>query len=143
MDFSQFDSRTAADVGAEMAIMHPATGSPILHGEEPCIVVVRGAEGPSAQAALRAARKRRAGTEPKEDERTLEDVHNSLVDAAEPLIVGFRHVSLGGKELTAADARAFLGLNMLNGQEGEQSFAEQVLAFASKRANFLPKPVTA
>ena len=142
MDFSQFDSRTASDIGAEMTIRHPVSGEPILHDGEPCVAIVRGAEGPAAQAALRAARKRRSGGDQADEaDRTLEDVHEALVDAAAPLILGFRHVSLGGRGLTAADARAFLNLNMLNGREGEQSFAEQVLAFAGKRANFLPKPV--
>lgn len=147
MDFNSFNSRALAETGAEMTIRHPGTGKPILHGEDPCVVIVRGTESASAQAALKAARQRRMGEEkPDEAGRSLEDLHSDMVEAALPLILGFRHVSLGGKDLTAADARAFLGLNMINGEQDADgkglSFVEQILNFAGTRANFLPKPVT-
>lgn len=128
-------------------IRHPGTGNPILHGEEPCVVMVRGTESASARAALKAARQRRMGEEkPDEAGRSLEDLHVDMVEAVLPLILGFRHVSLGCKELTAADAAAFLSLNMINGEQGADgkglSFVEQILNFAGTRANFLPGLVT-
>lgn len=152
MDFSAFNSRRGAEAGAEMTIRHPVTGEPILHGDKPCVVIVRGTESPSAQAALAAVRKRRMGEEKgkgkSDDGQSMADLHASLVDAAVPLIMGFRHVSLSGRELTADDAQEFLDLNMVTlelddeGQPKALSFAEQVLRFAGTRANFLPQPAT-
>lgn len=84
-----------------------------------------------------------------EADKTMADLHAELVDAAAPLIMGFRHVSLGDRALTAADARAFLDLNMVMldldeaGKPKSLSFAEQVLRFAGQRANFLPRQPTA
>lgn len=156
MDFTAFNSRAAAEAGAAMTILHPVEGTPIMHGDEPCAVIVRGTESPSAQKALAALRKARmaekqpAGEDaPAKDDDSMAELHESLVEAAVPLVLGFKHVSLGDRELTAADAREFLNLNMVlldMGEDGKPralSFVEQVLSFAGQRASFLPKPATA
>lgn len=152
MDFAAFNSRAAADRGADMTILHPVTGEPILHGEQPCAVIVRGTEGPTVQAAMAALRKARMA-EKKDDaaeaDKSMADLHAELVEAAVPLILGFKHVSIGERELTAADAREFLDLNMVlldldkDGKPKSLSFVEQVLRFAGQRENFLPKLATA
>ncbi|MCZ0963890.1 hypothetical protein [Paracoccus benzoatiresistens] len=148
MDFTAFNSRAAAETGAPMTILHPVTGEHIMHGEEACKVIVRGTESPTAQAALAALRKARmADKQPEaaEGDKSMTDLHAELVAAAVPLIMGFEHVSLGDRALTAADAREFLDLNMVmldldgDGKPKSLSFAEQVLRFAGQRANFLPK----
>lgn len=134
MDFNQFDSRALAENGAAMDIMHPVTGEAMLDDGLPCRVIVRGTESRSVQAAQSAARGARSG---KAENVTLDALHKDLVKSAKPLIIGFENVHRGTQAATAADADWFLDLNMINGQEGEQSFAEQVLSFATKRANFL------
>lgn len=103
MDFTAFNSRAAAETGADMTILHPVTGEPILHGDEPCIVIVRGTESPSAQAAMTALRKariaRKEATTDKPadagDDMTIAELHEELVEAALPLVLGFRHVEIG------------------------------------------------
>lgn len=151
MDFSAFNSRAGGEVGADMTILHPVTGEPIMQGKEPCVVIVRGSESPSAQAAMQALRKARMAEKKADDEdaeKSMAELHASMADAAAPLVMGFRHVFLGDRELTATDAREFLDLNMVTldlddeGKPRSLSFVEQVLRFSGQRANFLPKPVT-
>lgn len=140
MDFSQFDSRAAADQGRDLHLKHPVTGEELFDGDKPCVVVVRGSEGRVVQeemAKLRSAKVQDA----EDDEDGLAQVHERLVDAARPLVVGFKNVNRGKNEAKAPDdVTWFLGLQMINGQTEEQSFAEQVAAFATKRANFLGVP---
>lgn len=140
MDFSQFDSRSAADEGRDLHIVHPATGEPIYDGKKPCIVVVRGSEGRAVQEEM--AKLRSAKVQDAEDgEDGLTQVHERLVEAARPLIVGFKNIHRGKTAAKAPDdVTWFLGLQMINGHKEEQSFAEQVAAFATRRANFLGAP---
>lgn len=135
MDFSQFDSVAAAEKGAKMALKHPATGKPMMDGDKPCAVIVRGAESDTAQEAIRVAQKARAADESSAE--TLADYHEKMVESALSLIIGFENVHRGDNPVTSKDARWFLNLNRLNGQDGEESFAEQVNKFAVKRVNFL------
>jgi hypothetical protein len=139
MDFTAFDSRAAAEKGRDLHIKHPATGELIFDGEKPCIVVVRGTESREAQAALSRLRKMKvAEGDEKADETTLEDMHQRLVETATPLVVGFRNINRGNKPATAPDDVAwFLNLQLINGVDGEQSFVEQVVSYATKRSNFL------
>jgi hypothetical protein len=134
MDFNEFDSRSLAEDGAAMDIMHPVTGEPMMDDGHPCRVFVRGAESRKVQAALSSANKARTN---QPTNQTMGDIHLDLVKNAKRLITGFENVDRGDKPATADDAEWFLDLNMINGQEGEKSFAEQVLAFATKRANYL------
>lgn len=139
MDFSAFDSRAAAEKGRDLHIKHPATGEPVFDGDKPCIVVVRGTESREAQAALAKLRKMKlAEDDAKADEASLEDMHQRLVETATPLVVAFKNINRGDKAATApADVAWFLNLQLINGVEGEQSFVEQVVNYATKRSNFL------
>lgn len=142
MDFAQFDSRSAAEKPGRVHLLHPVTGAELYADAEqtkPCIVLVRGTESRTAQKALRAAQQERMKAKPKKDVQMLEDLHAQMVDSAVPLIAGFENVSRGEAALTLAedDLRWFLNLQMVNGQEGEKSFVEQVLAFASRRDSYL------
>ncbi len=136
MDFTQFDSRTAAETPRPLHLLHPATGAPLYDGDKPCEVLVIGTESRSAQAAIRAAQRAKLKGDKAED-RSIEDVHADLVAQAKPLIRGFNSVARGDKAATAEDAEWFLNLNMVTGRTGERSFVEQVMAFATSRANFL------
>ncbi|WYK04471.1 hypothetical protein DWF04_015805 [Cereibacter sphaeroides f. sp. denitrificans] len=141
MDFSQFDSRTAAETARPLHLRHPATGAPLYADAEwkqPCEVLVLGTEGRSAQAAMRAAQKAKLTGEKADDDRqTMEDVHAGLVATAKPLITGFRNISRGEMAATLADVEWFLNLNLITGRAGETSFVEQVMNFATSRANYL------
>ncbi|WP_349295782.1 hypothetical protein ABEB22_15160 (plasmid) [Thioclava sp. 'Guangxiensis'] len=145
MDFTKFDSRSAADKPARLHLKDPASGEELFADEarlKPCVVLVRGTESRAVQSALRAVQRAKLKDKPKkesEEARTLEDLHTQMVDGAVPLITGFENIARGEAALTTSedDLRWFLNLQMINGQEGEKSFAEQVLAFASKRESYL------
>lgn len=140
MDFSQFDSRSAADEGRDLHLVHPATGEPLYDGGKPCIVVVRGSEGRAVQEEMAKLRSSKMQDE-EDDEGGLYQVHERLVEAVRPLIVRFKNVKRGKVMAKVPDdVDWFLGLQMINGQANERSFAEQVAAFATKRANFLGVP---
>lgn len=140
MDFNAFDSRRAAETAGRLHLAHPVTGE-LMHADEkrekPCIVLVLGAESRSAQAAIRAANKATVAGAKKEAGDSVEDLHAAMVAGAIPMIAGFENVARGDKAATVADAEWFLDLQMMNGREGEVSFVEQVLRFATSRANFL------
>lgn len=144
MDFTSFDSRAAAEKGREMHIVHPSTGEPILDGDKPCIVIVRGTESREAQAAISKIRKMKLLNEKKAedaneaDQASLEDMHQSLVETAMPLVIGFKNINRGDNPAAApADVEWFLNLQLINGVDGERSFVEQVVNYATKRSNFL------
>ncbi|AUQ49947.1 hypothetical protein PhaeoP83_01673 [Phaeobacter inhibens] len=149
MDFNQFDSVSAAEKGADCHLKHPATLKPLFDNPDdptvdngkPCLAVVLGAEAPSVRAASRARQKARAeaddGDEKADDENTLEAVHERMVEAMVPRVLGFKNVRKGKAPATKADAAWLFGLNRMNAQEGEMSFAEQVAAFSAKRGNYL------
>jgi len=139
MDFSAFDSRAAAEKGRELHLEHPATAEPIYDGENPCIVIVRGTESREAQAALAKLRKiKMAEGDEKADEASLEDMHQRLVETATPLVIGFKNINRGDKPAEAPkDVGWFLNLQLINGVEGERSFVEQVVNYATKRSHFL------
>jgi hypothetical protein len=140
MDFTAFDSRAAAEQGRELHLQHPATGEPIFDGDKPCIVIIRGTESREAQAALAKIRKIKVAEDDdkKADEASLEDMHGRLVETAIPLVIGFKNINRGDKHAKAPDdVEWFLNLQLINGVDGERSFVEQVVNYATKRSNFL------
>ena len=138
MDFTAFDSRAAAEQGRELHLQHPATAEPIFDGEKPCIVIIRGTESREAQAALAKIRKMKVADDKEADEASLEDMHGRLVETAIPLVIGFKNIQRGDKPAKAPeDVEWFLNLQLINGIEGERSFVEQVVSYATKRSNFL------
>ena len=161
MDFSKFDSRAQAEIGTPMQIMDPWTGEPMMDGDKPCRVIVRGTASKSMQAKMREKQKlAMAKKKPKDgddDARVMEDVHNQLCEGAAPFIVGFENVAKGDKPATAMDAEWFLDLTFpeMGVKEDEDGnpvldkdgaamfemtnnpFAKQVGEFAGKQANRL------
>ena len=142
MDFNQFDSVKAAEQGRELHLKHPASRE-LLYADskkkKPCIVVCLGAESSSVQKALK---KRRAEMAESRGRTELADLDNEEIQAdfiasAKPLITGFKNIHNGNKPADLEDVDWFLGLQRTIFKEGEPSFAEQVLEFASSRANFL------
>lgn len=138
MDFTQFDSRAAAETGRDLHLKHPVTGELMYDGKLPCMVNVIGSESREAQSALRAINKAKAKGDKKAEDQTLEDLQETLSRSAAPLIKGFKNINRGTKPAVVPDdVEWFLGLQLINGQDGEESFVEQVSRFATKRANFL------
>ena len=165
MDFnSTYNSREAAEAGTPMQILDPWTREPIMDGDKPCRVIVRGTASRSMQAKMRAkqkaammAKKAKGDKDEDEEARVLEDVHIQLCEGAAPFIVGFENVSKGAKPATADDAEWFLDLtfpemgvkedaegNTITDKDGTPvfemknlPFAKQIGEFAGKQANRL------
>lgn len=137
MDFNNFDSRAAAEKGRDMQVKNPVTGELMFDGKNPCMVNVIGSESREAQSALRVINKAKT-KDKKTDDQSLEDLQKVLVASAAAVIKGFKNINRGDKPAVVPDdVEWFLGLQLINGQEGEESFVEQVSKFAVKRANFL------
>lgn len=139
MDFTQFDSRAAAENGAWLHLRHPATND-LLFGEDgqPSMVKVMGLESKSAIAEMsRQLRDKKAVVSASD----LEARHIQNVKSAKTLIMAFENCTgLLGKPLTAPDdVEWFLGLGIPVGgpNPDQRTFAEQVNAFAADRSNYL------
>jgi hypothetical protein len=163
MDFNKFDSRAIAEAGSPMQILDSWTDDPIIDGDKPCRVILRGTASASMQAKMRAAQKaammskKSKGKDAEDEARVMEDVHNQMVEAAAPFIIGFENVNKGDKPATADDAVWFLNLtfpemgvkedeagNPVLNKDGEATYemknnphAKQCSEFASKQANRL------
>ncbi|WP_411975926.1 hypothetical protein [Sulfitobacter faviae] len=165
MDFNaKYNSRAAAEAGAPMQLLDPNyPHEPIMDGDKPCRVIVRGVASKSMQAKLRAKQKaammsKKAKGDDEEDEaRVMEDVHMQLIEGAAPFVVGFENVERDGKPATVDDVEWFLDLtfpemgvkedkdgNTVTDKDGSpvfemknSPFAKQIGEFAGKQANFL------
>ena len=141
MDFNKFDSRAIAETGSPMQIVDEWTGEAKMRAVQ--------------KAAMQS--KKMKGKDAEDEARVMEDIHNQMVDAAAPFIMGFENVNNGDKPATADDAKWFLNLTfpemgvkedddgqpVLN-KDGEpvyemknNPFAKQCSEFASKQANRL------
>ncbi|MBY5976730.1 hypothetical protein KUV39_08730 [Phaeobacter italicus] len=154
MDFNKFDSVSAAEKGAAMHIKDPTTLEPLFTEDgKPCEIILLGSEAPSVRAAYREAEKARLNAEKAEGTSdaegddaeflSMDDFHEKTVELLLPRVVGFNNVFKGDKPATKKDAPWFFGLNRMNGQKGEKSFAEQASDFSAKRASYLGNVSTA
>jgi hypothetical protein len=163
MDFNKFDSRAIAETGSPMQIVDEWTGEAMMDGDKPCRVILRGTASASMQAKMRAVQKaamqskKTKGKDAEDEARVMEDIHNQMVDAAAPFIMGFENVNNGDKPATADDAKWFLNLTfpemgVKEDDDGQpilnkysepvyemknNPFAKQCSEFASKQANRL------
>ena len=159
MDFSKFDSRSAAEIPQEVHLRDPASGDEIFDGTEPCIVLVVGSHSRTVQAGiLEDARKKVSTSKGKkkkdEDSQALADVQKTLTEGAARVIRGFVNMEHeDGHELDADapdDVQWFLDLNfisiksLLNQDEEDEkwlgdSFAQQILKASNDSGNYLGK----
>lgn len=161
MDFNKFDSRAQAETGTPMQIMDPWTGEPMMDGDKPCRVIVRGVASKTMQAKMRAKQKAAMMSKKSkgddDEARVMEDVHNQLCEGAAPFIVGFENVNRGDVAATADDADWFLDLTFpemgvkeddngdpITNKDGtpefemkNNPFAKQVGEYAGKQANHM------
>lgn len=142
MDFNSFDSRKASETPRALHLKHPGTGKLLFDdGDEkkPCRVLVLGIEGETGQSAILQSQRERMKRDKDTNEPTpVSDIHDALVKEISPLIVGFENVNRGEKPAEApTDVTWFLNLQIVSGTRGQQSFAEQVRAFATDRAAIL------
>jgi hypothetical protein len=160
MDFTKFDTRARAEAGTPMQILDPWSGEPMMDGDKPCRVIVRGTASKSIQSAMRAKQRAKMQSEKdggKKDTEAvvMEDIHNQLCEAAAPYISGFENVSFGDVPATADDAMRFLDLTFPEmGQKVDDDgspvldkdgdpkyeminnpFAKQIAEFAGSQAN--------
>jgi len=145
MDFSKFDSRKASEIARPLHLVNPATGA-LLYAKDkdgidildkPCRVLIVGTESRGAQAAMRAVQQAKMAEGKKGNDTSLEETHKSLVESAKVLIRGFENICRGEKPAAVEDVDWFLNLQLINGQDDELSFIEQVMSFAIRRKNFL------
>lgn len=161
MDFNKYDSRAQAETGTPMQIMDPWTDEPMMDGDKPCRVIVRGVASKTMQAKMRAKQKAammaKKSKGDDDEARVMEDVHNQLCEGAAPFIVGFENVNRGDVLATADDADWFLDLTFpemgikeddngepITSEDGtpefemkNNPFAKQVGEYAGKQANHM------
>lgn len=165
MKFDSFDMRSAAESGQWLTLKQPNVpdGDPITSNDKPCRVLVRGVASRTVQDQMRARQKARMtamkGKKAEDEARVMEDIHDDMVDAAMPLIVGFENIERGDKALTvsADDVRWFLELTfpIMGAKRDEQGdivlsdkgdpvfefknnpFAKQISEFAAEQASAL------
>lgn len=143
---AEFDSRAAASRGIWLHIEHPSRKGEKLYADgdptKPRRVLLLGREAPEAgvhYARIARARAKdaaaNAGKDPKSVAmpKTNEELHAELVELAKPLVMAFENVEFGGKPATKADAERFLNMQLINGNEDQVSFVEQVLRVAGDR----------
>lgn len=156
MDFSQFDSRTAAETAIQYQLRQQHDGAPIFDGDKPCVVLVKGVAARSIQAAVRAeaqarmkAQKGTKGTK-EEEARAVEDIQGDLITAAARFVTGFQNIQRTDpdtgklRDLTASedDVKWFLGLNMISLPHLLRNTAltktddESIAAFAERQAEY-------
>lgn len=137
MDFTEYNSRAAAENGAWLHLRHPATNELMMDGDKPCMVKVMGLESKSAMAAMSKQLRDKKATPSTSD---LEGRHEQNAKSAKPLIMAFDNVSRGDKPcLVPDDVDWFLSLGIPVGPRNpdQRTFSEQVNDFASDRANYL------
>lgn len=143
MHFGQYDSRGAAARGFSLQLEDPAKAGRKLFNDEgkPVCVILMGREAPEAAAHFARIQRARAKEDTSAETVALmtnEELHERMCEVAEPLIMGFENLDREpGKPATKADAGAFLRLQTVNGNEGEVSFVEQILAAVNRRAAIL------
>ena len=146
MDFSKFDNRGPAEEGVKVPLVDPNTGEPIEGDDGPACVIVRGVASRTVQAEMRKRALAKAKTKQGSLD-TLEDVHQALIDAAAPLVVGFENVERNGEPLTSSpgDVRWLLDLTFpMMEKDGEgwkmvnRPFAAQIAEAAGEQDRFLP-----
>lgn len=146
MDFSKFDNRGPAEEGVRVPLMDPLTGEPIEGETGAACVIVRGVASRTVQAEMR----KRALAKAKSKQQALdvlEDVHQALIEAAAPLVVGFENVERNEVPLTASpeDVRWFLDLTFpMMQKDGDgwkminKPFGAQIAEAAGDQDRFLP-----
>lgn len=135
MKLSQLNARAKADAGVEIPLRDHITGKPLIDGDKPLMVIVRGSAAHLDEDAMRASILARKALETmaKDGEAVLtEDMHRITIMQALPYVAGFRNVELDdGSPATEADARAVLDLTKWREPTEAQpgiSFAQQVIA---------------
>jgi hypothetical protein len=120
-----------------MPLRHRKTNEPLIDGDKPLMVIVKGSEARLDPDAVRTALQAQKDLRSHEGDVILtEDLHRATVLQAIPHVAGFRNVELeDGTPATAADAATVLNLTkwrMPTEAEPGMSFAQQVLAFVAE-----------
>lgn len=113
MDFEKFDARGKAETGKAFPILHPETLQPLVEGDKEAKFIVRGNASPSVQEAQRRLLADTLKNAEKDDVGktfTFENLHQSTIKSALPLLVGFENVELKGEPVTLENAEQFLNL---------------------------------
>lgn len=157
MEFTNFDSRTAAETAQPVKLRDPATGEFIMDGKQHCTVLVVGSHSRSIQAGIlddaRAKLNQAKGKKKKDDASALADVQKTLIEGAARVIRGFEHIERDGRPMTNSkeDVDWFLDLNFLSVKSllatdsedddtwRNDSFAQQILKASNDASAYLGK----
>jgi hypothetical protein len=115
MDISKFDTRALADEGKEFPILHPFTREPLGDDKGPATWIIRPLSSPKVKAGRKLLTKN-----PKDDPEDQALAMNALH------IVGFKNLTMNGRELTAADAATFLSLSIPEGEKDAKGVWKQI-----------------
>lgn len=109
MDFSNFDARASAEKARDIQIKDQETGLPIMDGEKPCIVTIRGMSSRSVQNQIKAenaAKMSAKKTDKKDKDLSDATAQKNLAEGAARVVIGFKNIQRndGGKvrDLTAS-----------------------------------------
>lgn len=137
MDFTQYDSRAAAENGAWLHMRNPATGELLYDDGKPCMVKVQGSESRKVIKAMGAALKVRKPT-------VLADIEDNVAQNMADVraqVMAFDNIDRGSKPAVVPDdVDWFLGLGIPVGMPAaasQFSFAEQIAEFARDRTSYL------
>ena len=161
MDFAKQDSRKIAEKGQKMRLVDPVSREPLGTTTKPATVIVRGSVSRTVQAHVREKQRAMKAAEAAGDSADLEcmeDLHNRLIDAAIPFIIGFENVTYAGVDAKDVEALARAVLNTsfptmkvktdedgeaVLGKDGEPKYemanyplASQITDFADDQANW-------
>lgn len=122
MDLADLFTRNTAETGVEMKLLHPGTGEVIKNDDgKEWVLTVAGTDSDRWKATLRtAARKRGQSTD-------------DGIETLSSLVIGWKHLVLNKEALKFTPQAA---IKLLTDYPW---IRDQVNAFASERANFLPK----
>lgn len=149
MKITELDARTKAGAGVEMHLRNHITDEPLLDGDKPLIVLVKGTQARMDPEAVRAGliaqgkigaqlRKMKQAIENGEepDPVIFEEVHRAKMLQALPYVAGFKNVEMeDGRPATVDDALTVLDLTRWRAPTEDKpgrSFAQQVLDFVAE-----------
>lgn len=109
MDFKKFDERSRADAGVWLELLNPETLEPLVN-EDGSIprALVRGSASRAVQQSLHDRAQNEAKN--KSEKQSLEGAHRKLIEAAKPLVLDFKNITLNDKPVTVKDCETLFDL---------------------------------
>jgi hypothetical protein len=133
MDLAKLDTTTAAEAGADLHLLHPVTGDPLVDdvtGDD-VVLTLAGMDSPRYRDHVRKITNKRMAQ--RRQKLSAEDVEADGLDLIVAMTLGWRNIELDGKPLACTPANARILY------ERAPWAREQADAFIGDRAHFFPK----